>query len=115
MSLTTTTTVQPAPPTASQPGSVGDASALLSMALLSVYAAQKSNRKFRKLKRRFLWNAFLLKAKSRFSKKAASSDRTLLYILLGVVFLLILILNPWVALFLALILLILLLTDTIHL
>jgi hypothetical protein len=89
---------------------------LLSMLVLSVYAAQKSKKSFRKLKRQFMWTAFKLKAKSFFSnpKRAGSvSDRTLIYILLGVVLLALLFIEPVLALVLALLALILILVGAI--
>lgn len=42
---------------------------LLSMLVLSIYAANKSKKNFRKMKRRFMWTAFKLGLKSKFSKE----------------------------------------------
>ncbi|MFL5742690.1 MAG: hypothetical protein ACJ75B_20890 [Flavisolibacter sp.] len=89
------------------------AASLLSMLVLSVYAAQKTNKKFRQLKRRYLWTAFKLKMKSMFSKRAANNDRILIYILLGVVALVLVFYYPIIALILAVVALILILTGTI--
>jgi hypothetical protein len=84
------------------------------MLLLTVYAAQKSNRTFRKLKRRYLWTALKLKMKSMFSfKQAASNDKVLIYILIGVLALVLVFYYPLAALILAIVALILLLTNTI--
>ena len=70
------------------------AASILSMLLLSAYAAKKSKKAMRKLKRRLLWTAFKAKLKSMFSrKKQATSDRTLLYILLGVLVLALLLID----------------------
>lgn len=85
---------------------------LLGMLMLSVYAAHKSKKAMRKMKRRFLWTAFKLKVKSMFSK-AGVSDRTLIYILIGVIAL-ILIFYAWqIALVLALVALVLVLAGVI--
>jgi hypothetical protein len=109
-----TSTIQPQSSTPANTNTplANDATALLSMLVLSVYAANKSKRQFRKMKRKFLWTAFRLKMKSFFSRKAIS-NRTLIYILLAVVFLALLAINAWIALAVALIALILILTDSI--
>lgn len=87
---------------------------LLSMLVLSVYAAQKSHKQFRKLKRNFLWTAFKLKLKSLFKKPASGvSNRVLIYILLGVLFLVLLLIDPIIALALAVLILILILAGVI--
>ena len=80
-------TIQPvqAPPAEKTTTDYSAAASVLSMLVLSVYAAQKSKKAMRKMKRKFMWTAFKLKLKSMFSKaKKAPSDRTLLYILIGV-------------------------------
>lgn len=108
--------VQPVPqPTQSKPVGNDVAAPLLSMLVLSVYAAQKSKKSFRKMKRQFMWTAFKLKAKSMFSKKRAGSvsNRTLLYIILGVVLLALLFIEPVLALVLALLVLILILVGAV--
>ena len=85
---------------------------LLSMLVLSIYAAQKSKKNLRKLKRKFLWTSLKLKFKSFMSKKRVE-DRVLLYILLGVVALVLVFYYPLAALILAVVALILILTGTI--
>jgi hypothetical protein len=112
MAFTTTTIHTVSTPVAEQPVDHTGAASLLSMLVLSVYAAQKSNKNFRKLKRRFLWTAFKLKLKSLFSRKA-SNDNILIYILLGVVALVLVFYYPLIALLVAVIALILILTGTI--
>jgi hypothetical protein len=110
----TTNTIQPVSQPASE-STVGNdvaAASLLSMLLLSVYAAQKSKKSMRKLKRKFLWTAFKLKMKSAFSKKRVS-DRVLLYILLGVVALVLVFYYPLIALLVAVLALILILAGVI--
>src|SRR5690348_1050413 len=102
MSLSTAS-LQPAPEPVALPSvdHAGSAS-LLGMLVLSVYAAQKSNKQFRKLKRRFLWTAFKLKIKSLFSRKAdISNERLIIYILLGIVALVLIFYYPLLALLLA--------------
>ena len=89
------------------------AASLLSMLVLSVYAAQKSRRSMRKMKRRFLWTAFKLKMKSMLSGKKAVSDRVLIYILLGVIALVLVFYYPLAALIVALLALILILAGVI--
>jgi hypothetical protein len=106
-----TSTVQPSAPQSTS-NLNSDLSPLFGMIVLSVYAGNKSKKEFRKLKRRFMWTSFKLKLKSMFSKKEIS-DRTLLYILIGVLFLVLLVINFWLALVVALVALILFLTDTI--
>ncbi len=110
----TTTTIQPVSKPASENTVIGDATAasLLSMLVLSVYAAQKSKKSMRKLRRRFMWTAFKLKMKSLFAKKRVS-DRVLLYILLGVVALVLVFYYPLIALLVAVLALILILAGVI--
>jgi len=86
---------------------------LLSMVVLSMYAANKSKKNFRKLKRRFLWTSFKLKAKAMLTGKKEVSDKTLIYILLGVIAIVLVIVAPLFALLLAAIVLILILTGVI--
>lgn len=108
-----TTTIQPvSKPVAPKTSNEGIAASLLSMLVLSVYAAQKSRKAMRKMKRRFLWTAFKLKMKSLFSKKRVS-DRVLIYILLGVVALVLVFYYPLIALLVAVIALILILAGVI--
>jgi len=110
------TTIQPvAPSTTEQPVSnhtIAGAS-LLSMLILSVYAAKKSKKEFRKLKRKFLWTAFKLKIKSLFSKKRASDRQLILYLLLAILALVLVFYYPLAALIVAVVGLILYLTGTI--
>ena len=82
------------------------AASLLGMLLLTAYAANKSKKALRKMKRKLLWNAFKLKVKSLFGKKDVS-DRTLLLILLGVVLIALLLIEPVAALIVLLVFLIL--------
>ena len=87
---------------------------LLSMFILTVYAASKSKKEFRKLRRKFLWTAFKLKIKSIFTPKKAEEERRLiLYILLGVLALILVFYAPIAALIVAIVGLILYLTGTI--
>jgi hypothetical protein len=111
-----TTSIHPVAKPAAEPSTLNhtDTASLLSMIVLSVYAAQKSQKQFRKLKRNFLWTAFKLKLKSLFARPAARvSDRVLIYILLGVLFLALLIVDPIIALALAVLVLILILAGVI--
>lgn len=100
-------TIQPvqAPATQNSPD-YSAAASILGVLLLSAYAAQKSKKAMRKMKRRLFWTAFKLKLKSLFSKKRATSDRTLLYILLGVLVLALLIVDVVIGLIVLLALLI---------
>jgi hypothetical protein len=98
---------------ADQPAQNDLSASLLGAVVLSVYAAQKSSKNFRKMKRKFLWTSFKLKFKSLFTKKANISDQTLIYILLGVVLLVLIFLEPVLALVLALVALILILAGVI--
>src|SRR6188472_4514802 len=109
-----TTTIQ----ATSQPANVktvdnSAVASLLSMVVLSMYAAKKSSKSFRKLKRRFLWTSFKLKAKAMFSRTKDVSDRTLIYILLGIIAIVLVIVAPLFALLLAAVVLILILTGVI--
>lgn len=107
------TMVQPvSQPAVVQPSNHTAAASLLSALVLSVYAAQKSKKSFRKLKRKFLWTAFKLKLKSLFSRKV-SNDKILIYILLGIIALVLVFYYPLIALLVAAIALILILTGTI--
>jgi len=113
----TSTTVQPVVNTPQEQPTGNNfnntaAASLLSMLVLSVYAAKKSKKEFRKLKRKFLWTAFKLKIKSMFSRRP--SDRQLvLYILLGILALVLVFYYPIAALIVAIVGLILYLTGTI--
>ena len=88
------------------------AASLLSMLLLSLYAAQKSRKSMRKMKKRLMWTALKMKMQSLFSRKRVS-DRVLIYILLGVVALVLVFYYPLIALLVAVIALILILAGVI--
>ena len=85
--------------------SLSNSAADLIVILLAMYAAQKSKKKLRKLKRQlaFTYLKDVLRSKinnfkSLFSKKPApTSDRTLLYILLGLLVLILIFIEPVVA------------------
>ena len=106
-----TTAQQPVKPAPGTPSSeLPDA--LLGMMILSVYGAHMSKKAVRKLKRQFFWTSLKLKAKSIF-KPREFSDRTLLYIILGVVLLALLFVDAVLVLVLALVALILILAGVI--
>ena len=108
------TTIQPVShPVAEKSVDHTTTASLLSMLVLSVYAANKSKKNFRKLKRQFLWTTFKLKAKAMFSRKREVSDRTLIYILLAVIALVLVFTYPILALIVAAVALILILTGVI--
>ena len=113
MALTTTTTPV-SNPVQEQPNNnpVAEAS-LLSILVLSVYAANKSKKELRKLKRKFLWTSLKLKFKSLFSGKKATDRQILIYIIIGVLALALIIVSPIAALIVAMLGLILILTGTI--
>lgn len=89
------------------------APSLLSMLILSMYAAKKSRKAMRKMQHQLAWHMVKEKARSLFSKREGVSNRTLLYILLAVIFLVILALSPIAALAVAVLLLILYLAGVI--
>lgn len=103
--------VKPAPAPANKPAN-DISGALLSMILLSVYGAQMSKKTVRKLKRKFFLTSLKLKAKALFSP-ASASDRTLIYIILGVALLALLLINPVLVLALAVVVLILFLAGVL--
>lgn len=86
---------------------------LMSAILLSMYGAQMSKKTVRKLKRKFFFTSLKLKAKSLFSPRATASDRTIIYIILGVALLALLLINPVLVLALAVVVLILILAGVI--
>jgi hypothetical protein len=105
-----TTAIQPtSAPVNEKPVDNGAGTAMLAAMLLSLYTAQKSKKAFRKMKRKFLWTAFKLKLKSLFSRKAATNDRLLIYILIGIVALVLVFYYPIAALIVALVALLLIL------
>jgi len=85
--------------------SPSNSAAALITILLAIYAAQKSKKQLRKLKRQLAFTYLkdvlrskINKFKSLFSKKPApTSDRTLLYILLGLLVLILIFIEPVVA------------------
>ena len=91
------------------------ADALFGMVMLSVYGAQMSKKTLRKMKRQFFWTSLKLKFKSFFQpkEKRQVSDRTLIYILLGVALIALIVLAPVAALILAILALILILAGVI--
>ena len=97
-------------PQGDSPGNFNNSSgsnsaATLIALLLVMYAAQKSKKQLRKLKRQLAFTYLkevarskINKFKSLFSKKPApTSDRTLLYILLGLLVLILIFIEPLVA------------------
>ena len=103
----TSTAVQPQ---GDSPGSFNNSSpsnsaTTLIAILLAMYAAQKSKKQLRKLKRQLAFTYLkevvrikINRFKSLFSKKPApTSDRTLLYILLGLLVLILIFIEPVVA------------------
>lgn len=109
------TTIQPTAKPATVPAnhpSNNISDALLSMVLLSMYGAQMSKKTVRKLKRKFFMTSLKLKLKSFFSPRT-SSDRTLLYIILGVALLALLLIDPILVIALAVVVLILILAGVI--
>ena len=82
-----------------------DSATAIMAILIAMYAAQKSKKQLRKLRRRLAFTYFkevvrnkANKFKSFFSRKPApTSDRTLLYILLGLLVLILLFVEPVVA------------------
>lgn len=91
-------------PIFSNPTTANSAAAVMAI-LIAMYAAQKSKKQLRKLRRRLAFTYMkevirnkAQKFKSLFSKKPApTSDRTLLYILLGLLVLILLFVEPVVA------------------
>lgn len=108
-----TTAIQPVTkPVTEKPANNDLMTPLLGMLLLTAYAAHKSKKAMRKMKRQLLWSALKLKVKSMFSKRAVS-DRVLIYILLGIIALVLVFYYPLVALIVALVALILILAHVI--
>jgi len=108
-----TTAVQPVnQPVSEKPANSDVLSSLLGALMLSVYAAHKSKKAMRKMRRRLIWSALKMKFKSLFSKKAIS-NQTLIYILIGVVALILVFYAPILALVIALVALILILAGVI--
>jgi hypothetical protein len=116
------TTLQPPVPN-NQPSSSNNAPAgsLLAALVLSVYAAQKSNKQLRKLKRKAMFTLLKLKVQHAFNslfsgKKEVGgiSTQTLLYILLGLLVLILLFTLPAVVAIIVLLVGILLILLTRH-
>ncbi len=112
MAFTTTTTVQQPNAQFIKPGEgYNGTAALLAALLLSFYAGQKTKKQLNKLKRRAITELFkhrmkagFARVKSLFSKKAPPIDnRTLLYILIGLAVLILIFIEPVIALILLLI------------
>ena len=108
-------TIQPtSKPVSEQPvDNTAKNASLLSLLVLSVYAAQKTKKSLRKLKRKLAWTALKLKIKSLFKKRATSYRQLVLYILLGILALVLVFYYPIAALIVAVVGLILYLTGTI--
>lgn len=112
MALTSTIVQQPPVPAAKPAGNASDVAApLLGALMLAVFTAQKSTKALRKLKKqavvalfKYRIDASVARIKSLFSKKAPATidNRTLLYILLGVAVLILIFIEPIVAIILLL-------------
>lgn len=112
MAFSTTAIQAVSSPVNPKPASTDVLSSLLGALMLSVYAAQKGKKAMRKMRRRLVWTALKMKMKSLFSKDNIST-KTLIYILIGVIAL-ILVFYAWeIALVLALVALILILAGVI--
>ena len=112
MAVSSATIQSVSKPVAEKPVDNSSAASLLSMLVLSVYAAQKSRKSFRKMRRKFLWTSLKLKLKSALSKKRVT-DKVLIYILIGVIALVLVFYYPLAALIVALVALILILAGVI--
>ncbi len=112
MAFTPTTTIQQPLAQTTKPIAGNDsAAALLAALLLTFYAGQKTRKQLNKLKRRAVTELFkhrikagFTKVKSLFLKNVPAIDnRTLLYILIGLAVLILIFINPVIALILLLI------------
>ena len=112
MAFSTTITQPVSQPVSEKPANNDVLSSLMGALMLSVYAAHKSKKAMRKMRRHLVWSAFKLKMKSLFSKKAVS-NQTLIYILIGIVALILVFYAPILALVIALVALILILAGVI--
>lgn len=100
----TTTVLQPASSSSSQLVIKQDpASSLLATIILSLFAVQLTKKQMRKLKRKAMFALLKAKFTSLFSRRAALSTRTLLYILLGLAIVIIAFISPIAAVILLLI------------
>ncbi|MER3464253.1 MAG: hypothetical protein C4329_07380 [Chitinophagaceae bacterium] len=97
MALSSTSIQQPKAPTGTPLSKFDPASALLATLLLTMYAGKASAKQLRKLKRQVAWEAFKTKAKSFLHnpfKPASVSDRTLIYILIGLLVIILIFVSP---------------------
>ena len=113
MAFSTTVAHPSTQPVTEKPANSDVLSSLLGALMLSVYAAQKSKKAMRKMRRQLVWSAFKMKMKSMFSRKEHVSNQTLIYILIGVIALILIFVEPILALVLALVALILILAGVI--
>lgn len=97
----TSSTVQPQPANSSNPlSNAAEPASMVAALLLSVYAAQKSRKQLRKLKRKAILTFMKLKLKQSIhnmfsrTKMEGISTRTLLFILLGLLVLILLFTLP---------------------
>ena len=112
MAFSTTVVHPQSQPITEKPANNDALSSLLGAVMLSVYAAHKSKKAMRKMRRELIWTAFKMKFKSMFSGEAVS-NQTLIYILIGVVALILVFWAPILALIIALVALILILAGVI--
>jgi len=113
MAFSTTIVHPQTQPVTEKPANNDALSSLLGALMLSVYAAQKSKKAMRRMRRELIWTAVKMKFKSMFSKKEQISNQTLIYILIGVIALILVFVEPILALVLALVALILILAGVI--
>jgi hypothetical protein len=113
MAFSTTVAHPSTPPVTEKPANSDVLSSLLGALMLSVYAAQKSKKAMRKMRRHLVWSAFKMKMKSMFSKKGHVNNQVLIYILIGIVALILVFYAPILALVIALVALILILAGVI--
>lgn len=97
MAFSSSTVYQPKTQSGNPISKVDTTSALLAALLMTMYAGKASAKQMRKFKRQFAWEAFKLKAKSFLKnpfKPASISDRTLIYILIGLLVIILLFVSP---------------------
>ena len=112
MAFSTTVAHPSTPPVTEKPANSDVLSSLLGALMLSVYAAQKSKKAMRRMRRHLVWSAFKMKMKSMFTTRPVS-NQTLIYILIGIVALILVFYAPILALVIALVALILILAGVI--
>ena len=112
MAFSTTVSHPSAHPITEKPANNDVLSTLLGALMLSVYAAQKSKKAMRKMRRHLVWSALKMKMNSMFTKRPVS-NQTLIYILIGIVALILVFYAPILALVIALVALILILAGVI--